>query len=817
MTTMQSMLQSIVSTSPIPWSLVLAFLKASLVLGVAQIVVIALPRLSAAAKHLILVSGLSGFLLVPLFAGVLPAWNVAVLPASPPATPSMIEPATLRPDGTLRPDPVQFVSDRGISDAASATPLQVSARAVPPAAESSSPDWWSIVAWAWTTVALLLFLRLLLGILRVSWILRIADEPATTTIALAEGARAQLGITSTVRIAVSDRAHVPMIWGLFRPALLLPAEAETWDDDQLRAVLLHELGHLQRSDALTLLLGNAVTSLFWFHPQVWIADLRARRECERACDDLVLLSGTKPSDYAGHLLSVVRVMPAIERFGSITLAMSHPSQLEGRLLAILHPHLSRTSLSRRSKLTAAAFTLALIAPLASVRLTASPAESAPELLTGGPVSETIVVEPERGEIELASNRSKHDTWDENEGPHTGEEWMKRGYDLHHSDRHDEAIAAFEKAIELGYRPASAMYNIACAHALRNDKENALRWLERAIEAGFSRQDHLLKDSDLDPLRSDPRFKALVERALERSSDRSKTTQRTRDRHAEALETYRQLRDGGGAEASEWGNIGYRLLSVRELDAAVDALGRAVRQSPRTRDLYNLACAHALRGDTRSAMQALRQTVELGFSRIDKLENDPDLASLRSDRELAMLVRFAEDLSLHRPDLSWSSKNPGEEKQRWAAVAQHFEAMVRKYPNAGLAWFHLGFSLHSAGSHERAIDAFHHAARLGYRPGTSLYNVACALSRLNRKDEAFAALRDAADAGFDVDGHMLRDEDLMSIRSDARFDPYRERIELKRRIERERKLEEKREREILKKRERKRSDRAALTDALADFV
>jgi tetratricopeptide (TPR) repeat protein len=93
--------------------------------------------------------------------------------------------------------------------------------------------------------------------------------------------------------------------------------------------------------------------------------------------------------------------------------------------------------------------------------------------------------------------------------HDGAYWFGRGFTLHQADNYIEAIQAFSHSISLGYRQATSMYNVACGYALLNDKDNALFWLERSLAVGFDRADLLKVDSDLDPLRSDPRFKEIV--------------------------------------------------------------------------------------------------------------------------------------------------------------------------------------------------------------------------------------------------------------------------------------------------------------------
>ncbi len=52
---------------------------------------------------------------------------------------------------------------------------------------------------------------------------------------------------------------------------------------------------------------------------------------------------------------------------------------------------------------------------------------------------------------------------------------------------------------------SVYYNLACNHALLNNKENTIQHLEKAIELGFANYNHLISDSDLELVRMDPKF------------------------------------------------------------------------------------------------------------------------------------------------------------------------------------------------------------------------------------------------------------------------------------------------------------------------
>ena len=151
-----------------------------------------------------------------------------------------------------------------------------------------------------------------------------------------------------------------MAWGIWRSSVLVPADADSWPAHRVRVVLLHELAHVKRRDCLTHLVAQLACAAYWFNPLVWMAARRLRTERERACDDLVLASGTRGSDYADQLLDIARVMqagrfPAV--FAGASLAMAQRSQLEGRLIAILDPSVPRRGLSRaRAAAAAAIFT-----------------------------------------------------------------------------------------------------------------------------------------------------------------------------------------------------------------------------------------------------------------------------------------------------------------------------------------------------------------------------------------------------------------------------------------------------------------------------
>src|SRR2546422_5076548 len=57
--------------------------------------------------------------------------------------------------------------------------------------------------------------------------------------------------------------------------------------------------------------------------------------------------------------------------------------------------------------------------------------------------------------------------------------------------------------------SGVLYNVACVYTMLGENDEAIACLEKSIRNGFGHREWLENDSDLDPLRSDPRVKALL--------------------------------------------------------------------------------------------------------------------------------------------------------------------------------------------------------------------------------------------------------------------------------------------------------------------
>jgi beta-lactamase regulating signal transducer with metallopeptidase domain len=117
------------------------------------------------------------------------------------------------------------------------------------------------------------------------------------------------GVRGQPPVKLTGNTMSPAVCGLFRPAILIPqALAEQFSDEQLRAVLLHELIHLRRRDVWLNFLQSLLQIVYWWHPLVWLANACTRRVREEAVDDAVMLAlAGEAESYAPTLLEVAKL------------------------------------------------------------------------------------------------------------------------------------------------------------------------------------------------------------------------------------------------------------------------------------------------------------------------------------------------------------------------------------------------------------------------------------------------------------------------------------------------------------------------------
>jgi beta-lactamase regulating signal transducer with metallopeptidase domain len=330
---------------PFTHPVILVLLKITLLLLAALAATVVLQRASAGARHLVWLIVLAALIVLPPLA----AWAPLPLPVLPAATAMSNSPAGDASGRMLSPEQQAHATVTGAATAPS-TPAAGSSGEVAGAA-AVAPSLGTILLALWAVVGLALVLRLAHGAWAVRRVVRRArtlerPEWQTPLYEIAD----RLGLEAPPALLQSDEVKMPFAAGLVGATIVLPTESEAWSPERRSAVLIHELGHIRRRDLVGHTLSRIACALYWFHPLVWTAARRLRAESERACDDLALVFGARPSEYAEHLLDIVTCVRD-HNTPAVALAMAHRKEFEGRMLAILNPELSRRAPNRREVAT----------------------------------------------------------------------------------------------------------------------------------------------------------------------------------------------------------------------------------------------------------------------------------------------------------------------------------------------------------------------------------------------------------------------------------------------------------------------------------
>ncbi|MBX3740942.1 MAG: hypothetical protein KF712_08125 [Akkermansiaceae bacterium] len=322
-------------------------------------VVLLMRAASAATRHHVLLCTLVAAIVIPLAAAVIPKWKVvprwqpdpqAVAPLPEPVYPTSIHASSAPSGKTVLPLPSSAPAQEAAAPASTKTVADLS--------------WKKAAAMVWLGGTAIMLAFSLGGMLLLRRLGRraIRCEAGPLHDAVVSLAR-EHGLHRKINVLISQEDRMPMVWGVFRHRLLLPASAASWPEQKLRIVLLHELSHLRRHDPASLFIARFALALHWFNPLAWVAHHQLRAEQECACDDLVLSHGITAPDYADEMLDFSANLPSASALLPATM-MLRESGLERRIRGILDGTLNRRPLSPRGAGNIVLLATLLAAPLA---------------------------------------------------------------------------------------------------------------------------------------------------------------------------------------------------------------------------------------------------------------------------------------------------------------------------------------------------------------------------------------------------------------------------------------------------------------------
>src|SRR5687768_13972146 len=246
---------------PIAWlPLADAAAKTTVILALAAAASLLLRRASAAFRHLIWTLALVSALLLPVLSYALPKWHLPLLSVTsgqPAAQAGVVDNAPVPPLAVRTPR----VPVRGSIESESAPARDVEHSAV------TAITWQGALFALWIAGALCILARIGIGLVAVGWVSRRTQEITDAPwLGVARKIAMEMGVGPHVRFLRGGRGSMPVAAGIFRPSIVMPADADTWSASRLRVVVLHELAHVRRRDCLTHLLAQAACAFHWFNP-----------------------------------------------------------------------------------------------------------------------------------------------------------------------------------------------------------------------------------------------------------------------------------------------------------------------------------------------------------------------------------------------------------------------------------------------------------------------------------------------------------------------------------------------------------------------
>ena len=336
---------AILGVSSSPMAAMLAKLTLILVAGLLGVRLARRSR--ASVRHAVLAAMFGALVALPLVSLITPKIRVGltIVQEKEPA-PTIVIPATSR---TPRAEPSS--QEPGGARADSRVPMY------------RLSDW---LLMGWMSGVALFLLPLAVGTWQVM-VLRRSGLPWLRGQATVDRLAASGGIAVQVELLIDESLPGPMTCGLFRPAIVLPKEAQNWEAADLHRAIVHELEHVRRRDWMCLSMARVVCAVYWFHPLVWIAWRRLALEAERSCDDAVL-ANSEATAYADQLMGIAERISRARR--SPVLAMANRSDLSTRIRAVLDSHQPRGRTGRFAVLAAVVASVFVLA-MSSLRMVAA--------------------------------------------------------------------------------------------------------------------------------------------------------------------------------------------------------------------------------------------------------------------------------------------------------------------------------------------------------------------------------------------------------------------------------------------------------------
>jgi beta-lactamase regulating signal transducer with metallopeptidase domain len=99
----------------------------------------------------------------------------------------------------------------------------------------------------------------------------------------------KIDLKRVVNIFESSLVKIPVAIGYFKPVILFPLGILSGlPQNQIEAIIAHELAHIKRNDFIINLIQTFIETLFFYHPAIWWISSVINGERENCCDDIAI-------------------------------------------------------------------------------------------------------------------------------------------------------------------------------------------------------------------------------------------------------------------------------------------------------------------------------------------------------------------------------------------------------------------------------------------------------------------------------------------------------------------------------------------------
>lgn len=239
--------------------------------------------------------------------------------------------------------------------------------------DTVSLQWPGLVLLGWVAGALLLSAVVLWQVALVRRSLHRSRPARRQMVELLEECRADLGVAGPMALRLTDDVCSPAVCGFVRPVILLPTALpqRLWPQG-LRTILTHELAHIKRRDPWISLVQTILQVAYFWHPLVWVANMKLRHLRELAVDETVV--GTLQSQaqcYTDTLIDIAEMTFRKPAFSLRLVGIAESRRaLERRITHMLNRHISRRPTLGPSGLLAIVAIGAMLLPMGWTSATA---------------------------------------------------------------------------------------------------------------------------------------------------------------------------------------------------------------------------------------------------------------------------------------------------------------------------------------------------------------------------------------------------------------------------------------------------------------